>query len=98
MRKLSVYRTGFHLLDAHVPGVPGGTGERFDWELARTHPGKPPLVLSGGLTPDNVAEAIAVAQPFAVDVASGVEAKPGVKDETKVRNFFEATRAAAVHA
>ena len=60
--------------------APGGTGERFDWELARGHPGRPPLVLSGGLTPENVAEAIAVAQPFAVDVASGVEAKPGVKD------------------
>lgn len=98
VRKLMAYRTDFHLLDAHVQGKPGGTGERFDWELARVHPGRPPLVLSGGLTPENVAEAIAVAQPFAVDVASGVEAEPGVKDATKVRNFFEAVEAAAVHA
>ncbi len=98
VRRLSVYKTDLYLLDAHVPGTPGGTGERFDWELARVHPGKPPLVLSGGLTGENVAEAISVARPYAVDVASGVEAKPGVKDHTKVRNFFEAVDAAAVHA
>jgi phosphoribosylanthranilate isomerase len=94
VRALSSYRTDFHLLDAHVPGSWGGTGERFDWELARAHPGKPPLVLSGGLDPDNVADAIAVARPFGVDVASGVEASPGRKDPEKLRRFFAAVEAA----
>jgi phosphoribosylanthranilate isomerase len=98
VRELSAYKTDLHMLDAYVAGVPGGTGERFDWELARAHPGRPPLVLSGGLTPANVAEAISVAQPYAVDVASGVESSPGVKDHAKVRSFFEAVDAAAVHA
>jgi phosphoribosylanthranilate isomerase len=87
-RALTAYRTDFHLLDSHVPGTWGGTGERFDWELAKEHPHRPPLVLSGGLDPDNVADAIAVARPFAVDVASGVEAEPGRKDPDKLRRFF----------
>jgi phosphoribosylanthranilate isomerase len=98
VRALSSYHTDLHLLDAHVPGVPGGTGERFDWELARAHPGSPPLVLSGGLTAGNVGEGIAVARPYAVDVASGVESEPGVKDEAKVRSFLEAVESGAVHA
>jgi phosphoribosylanthranilate isomerase len=89
VRALSAYRTNFHLLDAHVHGTWGGTGERFDWELAAAHPGRPPLLLSGGLTPENVADAIAVVQPFAVDVASGVEAEPGRKDPDKLRRFFD---------
>jgi phosphoribosylanthranilate isomerase len=89
VRALSAYRTDFHLLDSHVPGRHGGTGERFDWELAAEHPREPPLVLSGGLDPDNVAEAIEVARPYAVDVASGVEATPGRKDPEKLRRFFE---------
>jgi phosphoribosylanthranilate isomerase len=95
VRALSSYRTDFHLLDAYVPGSWGGTGERFDWELATAHPGKPPLVLSGGLDPDNVAEAIAVAKPFAVDVASGVEAEPGRKDRDKLARFFTAVERTA---
>jgi phosphoribosylanthranilate isomerase len=94
-RTLSAYRTDFHLMDAHVTGSYGGTGERFDWELAEEHPREPPLVLSGGLDPDNVAEAIAVARPFAVDVASGVEAAPGSKDHDKLARFFAAVDAAA---
>jgi phosphoribosylanthranilate isomerase len=88
VRALSAYRTDFHLMDAHVAGQWGGTGERFDWELAKEHPREPPLVLSGGLDPDNVAEAIALVRPFAVDVASGVELAPGHKDPTKLREFF----------
>jgi phosphoribosylanthranilate isomerase len=95
VRALSSYRTDFHLLDAHVPGSWGGTGERFDWELANAHPGKPPLMLSGGLDPDNVAEAIAVAKPFAVDVVSGVEAEPGHKDRDKLARFFTAVERTA---
>jgi phosphoribosylanthranilate isomerase len=95
VRALSAYRTDFHLIDSHVPGTWGGTGERFDWELAGDHPHRPPLVLSGGLTADNVGEAIAVARPFAVDVASGVEAEPGRKDADKLRRFFASVEAAA---
>ena len=75
------YRTDFHLFDTPRQGeLWGGTGESFDWELLRGHRSEVPTILAGGLRPDNVAEAIAVAQPFAVDVASGVEAEPGRKD------------------
>ena len=94
VRALSAYRTDYHLLDTHVPGAWGGTGERFDWELAANHPGRPPLLLSGGLTPENVADAIAVVQPFAVDVASGVEAEPGRKDPEKLRRFLDSVNRA----
>jgi phosphoribosylanthranilate isomerase len=95
VRALSAYRTDFHLMDSHVPGTWGGSGQRFDWKLAAEHPHKPPLVLSGGLDPGNVAEAIEVARPFAVDVASGVEAEPGRKDPEKLRQFFESVERAA---
>ena len=88
VRALSAYRTELHLLDSHVTGAWGGTGERFDWELAASHPARPPLVLSGGLDPENVADAIAAVRPFAVDVASGVEAAAGRKDHDKLRRFF----------
>ncbi len=94
VRALSAYRTDFHMLDAHVEGERGGTGQTFDWSLAATHRGKPPLILSGGLTPDNVQEAIAIVRPLAVDVASGVEASPGHKDPERLSQFFEAVRAA----
>jgi phosphoribosylanthranilate isomerase len=94
VKALSAYRTDFHMLDAHVPGTYGGTGERFDWELAAAHPGRPPVVLSGGLTAANVGEAQSIVHPFAVDVASGVESAPGVKDPDRVRAFFEAVEQA----
>jgi phosphoribosylanthranilate isomerase len=95
VRALSSYKTDYHMLDAHVPGVPGGTGERFDWALAGAHRSTIPLVLSGGLRPENVTEAIAVAHPFAVDVSSGVEAQPGRKDREKLERFFKAVAATA---
>ena len=95
VRALSAYRTDFHLMDSHVPGTWGGTGQRFDWKLAAEHPREPPLVLSGGLDFGNVAEAIEVAQPFAVDVASGVESEPGRKDPEKLRRFFASVERAA---
>ena len=98
VRALSAYPTDFHMLDAHVPGAYGGTGQRFDWELAAGHSRKPPLVLSGGLTPENVAEALATARPYAVDVASGVEEAPGRKDRDKLLRFFEAVEKAAAPA
>ena len=98
VKALSAYKTDFHMLDAHVPGTYGGTGERFDWDLAVAHRGRPPLVLSGGLSPDNVGGAVAITRPFAVDVASGVEAAPGIKDPDRMRRFFEAVEQAAAPA
>jgi phosphoribosylanthranilate isomerase len=91
---LRAFHTDFHMLDAYVPGSPGGTGESFNWELARLHRGPVPVVLSGGLTPDNVGHAIEVARPFAVDSASGTEAEPGRKDSAKLKAFFRAVEAA----
>src|SRR3954447_7752885 len=90
IQALRPYRVDYHLLDAYSPASPGGTGESFNWELARTHRGPARLILSGGLTPDNVAEAIEVARPFAVDSASGTEAEPGRKDPAKLKAFFRA--------
>jgi phosphoribosylanthranilate isomerase len=87
---LARFATDFHLLDAYSPSAPGGTGESFDWELARLHPRTPPVVLSGGLTPENVGRAIEFAGPFAVDVASGTEAAPGRKDPAKLTAFVRA--------
>ena len=90
------------LLDAYVPGVPGGTGERFDWSLIPANLPKP-LVLSGGLTPDNVAEATQLVRPWAVDVSSGVEAAmmldgvavatKGIKDPNKIAQFIAKAKA-----
>ena len=94
VQALRAYHTDFHLLDAHSPRAPGGTGESFDWELAQLHPGMPPVILSGGLTPGNVGQAIEAARPFAVDTASGTEAEPGRKDPDKLTAFFRAVLAA----
>jgi len=94
IQALSAFRTDFHLLDSYRKGVPGGTGETFAWDLARTHPTRVPMILSGGLTPDNVGDAIAAVRPYAVDVASGVESAPGRKDHDKLRSFAEAVSAA----
>jgi phosphoribosylanthranilate isomerase len=96
LQAASAFHTDFHLLDAHVEGVPGGTGETIDWDLVRrNNTFTAPLILSGGLTPDNVGAAIAVTEPFAVDVASGTELSPGVKDPAKLAAFAEAVRHAA---
>jgi phosphoribosylanthranilate isomerase len=92
------YRTDFHLFDRRGRGLWGGTGESFDWELLRDHRSEVPALLAGGLRPDNVAAAIAVAHPYAVDVASGVEAEPGRKDHAAMTAFFEAAQAAAAPA
>lgn len=77
------------LMDTYVEGVVGGTGRRFDWSLAR-RAGDKPLILAGGLTIDNVAEAIRVAAPYAVDVNSSLETRPGVKDHASMRAFVAA--------
>lgn len=80
------------LLDAFVPGVPGGTGERFDWSLIPPDLPKP-VILSGGLTPDNVAEAVECVRPWAVDVSSGVEVSKGIKDAHKIAQFIAKAKA-----
>ncbi|HEX2707057.1 MAG TPA: phosphoribosylanthranilate isomerase [Solirubrobacterales bacterium] len=82
------YRSDFHLFDRRGKGLWGGTGQSFDWELLRGHRSDIPDILAGGLRPDNVAAAIAVTQPYAVDVASGVEAEPGRKDHAAMAAFF----------
>ena len=92
LQALERYRTDFHLLDASVKGLRGGSGQAWDWELAAQRRSKVPAILSGGLTPDNVADGIAAVRPYAVDVASGVEASPGVKDPAKVEAFLAAAR------
>ena len=94
VRAAEAFRTDFHLFDAYRHGLHGGSGRSFDWELVAGRRSKVPMVLAGGLTPANVAEAIAVAQPFAVDVVTGVEAEPGRKDDAKVDEFIRAVEAA----
>jgi phosphoribosylanthranilate isomerase len=89
------FRTDFHLFDTRRPGLRGGTGESFDWELLAGRRPSVPAILAGGLRPANVAEAIRIGRPDAVDVATGVEAEPGRKDPEKLAAFFEAVRAAS---
>ncbi len=93
LQALGRYHVDFHLLDAHHPSLRGGTGETWDWELVAHRRSATPLILSGGLRADNVAKAIEVVRPWAVDVASGVEAAPGRKDSAKVEAFVAAVRA-----
>jgi phosphoribosylanthranilate isomerase len=88
------FRVDYHLLDAHRAGQPGGTGETFDWELVARRRSKVPSILAGGLRPENVAEGIAATRPFAVDVASGVESAPGVKDHALMAAFAQEATAA----
>jgi len=83
------------LLDTYVAGEQGGTGMAFDWDrVAGLLPRDIHVVLAGGLGPDNVAEAVRTLRPYAVDVSSGVEQAPGVKDHAKIAAFCEAVRAA----
>jgi phosphoribosylanthranilate isomerase len=91
---LARYRVAGFLLDTHVPGAPapGGTGRTFDWSLAERAREAGPIIISGGLTPDNVEEAIRRARPYGVDVASGVETD-GEKDPSKIRAFIERAQA-----
>lgn len=82
------------LLDAYVPGAYGGTGVTGDWDQAAVAARQYPLFLAGGLTPENVAAAVAAVQPWGVDVASGVEAAPGIKDPARVRAFVAQAKGA----
>ncbi len=95
VRKLASYREAdLHMLDAHSPDLRGGTGRTFEWGLAEHHHSRVPLVLSGGITPDNVADAIEAVHPYAVDSASGTEAEPGRKDPAKLRALFRSVQRA----
>ena len=89
------YEVAGYLLDAWSPDAPGGTGLTFDWSLARQAAGTRPIILAGGLNPDNVAMACAAVTPYAVDVSSGVEAVPGKKDHGKICAFIAAARSVA---
>jgi phosphoribosylanthranilate isomerase len=93
LAELPKYQTDAWLLDAFSPEAYGGTGAKFNWDLAleAAQFGRP-IFLAGGLTPENIAEAVRRVEPFGVDVSSGVESAPGKKDHAKVRAFIEAAR------
>jgi phosphoribosylanthranilate isomerase len=103
VRDLERFHVDFHLLDARArdprrAALRGGTGETFEWRLLEARRSKVPLILSGGLNAENVAEAISRAHPFAVDTASGTEAAPGHKDPQRLRAFFQAVESRPVAA
>jgi len=94
LSRLTDFKTDAWLLDAYSPVKPGGTGQTFNWDLAiEARKLGRPIFLAGGLTPENVAEAVRHVEPYAVDVSSGVEASPGKKDHGKVKAFIEAAKA-----
>ena len=80
------------LLDTYNQDKPGGTGQTFNWELAIESQKYGPIILSGGLTPDNVAKAIRAIHPYGVDVSSGIEEEPGIKDPEKLKDFVAQVR------
>ncbi len=88
LRELEWYRVDAYLLDTRVEGRAGGTGESFDWSIARGARTRGQIILAGGLRPDNVAEAILAARPYGVDVSSGVEESPGKKSRQLVEAFI----------
>ncbi len=96
LREMAKYQTNAWLLDAYSPEAVGGTGEKFNWDLAvEAQKFGKPVFLAGGLTPQNVAEAVRKVRPFGVDVSSGVEISPGKKDHAKMRAFINAVKTAA---
>jgi phosphoribosylanthranilate isomerase len=92
--RMDDYQVTSFLLDTFVRNVPGGTGLSFDWSLLEAAKPRGPIILAGGLTAENVAEAVRRLHPYGVDVSSGVEASPGKKDHVKLRSFIAAARAA----
>jgi phosphoribosylanthranilate isomerase len=95
LRDIERFHTDYHLLDTASAGY-GGSGKTWDWELLAQRRSKVPFLLSGGLTAENVAEGIARVRPWGVDVASGVEASPGVKDPDRLAAFFNSVEGAHV--
>ena len=98
LQDLERFHTDFHLLDTAARGLRGGSGETWDWALAARRRRRIPAILSGGLTAENVAAGIAALDPWAVDVSSGVEAAPGVKDPAKLAAFMAAAAPQPVEA
>jgi phosphoribosylanthranilate isomerase len=96
LRPVTTYPADAFLLDAYVEGKPGGTGSAFPWDLVAGITERAPIILSGGLRPDNVEAAIRRVRPYAVDVSSGVEVRPGEKDPQRVREFVAAVRRADI--
>lgn len=93
LEKMPQYETDAYLLDAYSSTTLGGTGEKFNWDLAvEAQKFGKPIFLAGGLTADNVAGAIRKVRPFGVDVSSGVESAPGIKDHAKIKAFIAASR------
>lgn len=92
MKAVNRYKVDAYLFDAFQEDSYGGTGKSFQWRLLERVKFERPVILSGGLTPENVKEAISIVQPFAVDVSSGVERIAGVKDPKKIRAFIEAVK------
>ena len=88
-RILRRYQGTAYLLDTHAPGALGGTGRTFDWDIAVRAKKYGRIILAGGLTPQNIGKAVRRVQPYAVDVNSGVEERPGKKDRTKMKSLFE---------
>ena len=97
LKELPNYQTDAYLLDTYSPGARGGTGEKFNWDLAvEAQKFGKPVFLAGGLTPENVAEAVRKVRPFGVDVSSGVEEKPGIKSPQEIARFVQAARQEAI--
>jgi phosphoribosylanthranilate isomerase len=95
LERVKEFKTDAWLLDAYSPDKLGGTGEKFNWDLAvKARALGRPIFLAGGLTPENVAEAVRHVEPYAVDVSSGVEASPGKKDHGKLKAFIDEAKGA----
>lgn len=88
LEKINSYDVDYYLLDTYSPDSHGGTGRIFDWKILEDFEFLKPVILSGGLTPDNVGKAIKEVAPYGVDVASGVEMSPGKKDEAALKKFI----------
>jgi phosphoribosylanthranilate isomerase len=95
LKAMAHYRVGAFLLDSYREGVRGGTGTTFDWHLAVVAKTFGRIILAGGLTPENVAEAVKLVQPYGVDVAGGVEKEKGIKDHAKLKKFITEVRRAS---
>jgi len=95
LKNMAHYRVGAFLLDSYKEGVRGGTGVAFDWHLAVVAKTFGKVILAGGLTPENVAEAVKLVQPYGVDTAGGVERETGVKDHAKLKKFITEVRRAS---
>jgi len=95
LKNMAHYRVGAFLLDSYKDGVRGGTGVAFDWHLAVVAKTFGKIILAGGLTPENVAEAVKLVQPYGVDVAGGVEKEKGVKDHAMLKKFITEVRRAS---